>query len=58
MTINEFVYDRLHQLFIELAEKLADVTDDPDTAAAIPFETMRAEHHMRAAWNSFVEAEE
>lgn len=54
MTVNEFVYNGLHQLFTELAVKLADGEDDPDMVAAIPFQTFRAENYMCAAWDGFI----
>lgn len=57
MTLVELVNERLHQMFVQLAEdiaagKIGDLT--PEEAAGIPLALFIAEEVMRSAFRHFV----
>lgn len=61
MTLIELVNERLHQMFVQLAEDIAsgeigDLT--PEEAAGVPFALFSAEETMRSAFRRFVNDKE
>ena len=51
---DEFVKTKLHEMFVELGEKVAEDSDDAEFIASVPIQMFRAEEYMRAAWESFL----
>ena len=51
---DEFVKARLHEMFVEFGEKIANETDDRELLASIPIQMFRAEEFMRASWDDFL----
>ena len=51
---DEFVKAKLHELFVEFGEKVANETDDKELLASIPIQMFRAEEFMRLAWDDFI----
>ena len=50
---DEFVKAKLHDMFVEFGEKVANKTDDIDILASLPIQMFRAEEFMRLAWDDF-----
>ena len=56
--LHTFIYNKLHEMFVELGEIAANsVEDNLDFVAAIPMQMFRAEEHMRNAWDKFIDDE-
>ena len=51
---DEFVKEKLHEMFVELGEKVAETSDDEKFTASVPMQMFRAEEYMRMAWDSFL----
>jgi hypothetical protein len=52
---DKFIKAKLHDMFVEFGEKVAnEVADDPGLLASIPIQMFRAEEFMRLSWDDFL----
>ena len=51
---DEFVKTKLHEMFVELGEKVAEDSDDAEFLASVPIQMFRAEGYMRMSWDKFM----
>ena len=55
----KFMHDKLHAMFVELGEELANKRgDDEDFVAGIPMAMFKAESYMRSAWANYLEKQD